>query len=235
MNRQSRVSKRHFLPSIFLLLLIIGLLKPALATEASKIPMTAQSLDRKELLTGQSRNQGAKLDKLIRAPLAPHREITEVGTVSTATPVAFRGYLILSIALLLFSTHAAATEGTVTYKKALIHDPAPNTVIRAGDDAVSSKDFDGAMQRYQKAASNKDETERASALNRIGELSEWGLGVRRDYATSFKYFQKAALLGNPYAQANLGNAYFLHWECKGTSQKPNAGLNKPQITESSSP
>jgi hypothetical protein len=35
------VSKRHFLPSIFLLLLIIGLLKPALATEASKIPMTA--------------------------------------------------------------------------------------------------------------------------------------------------------------------------------------------------
>jgi hypothetical protein len=35
------VSKRHFLPSIFLLLLTIGLLKPALATEASKIPMTA--------------------------------------------------------------------------------------------------------------------------------------------------------------------------------------------------
>jgi hypothetical protein len=35
------VSKRHFLPSIFLLLLIIGVLQPALASEAPKIPMTA--------------------------------------------------------------------------------------------------------------------------------------------------------------------------------------------------
>lgn len=35
------VARRHFLPGIFLLLLVSALLQPALATEASKIPMTA--------------------------------------------------------------------------------------------------------------------------------------------------------------------------------------------------
>ena len=35
------VARRHFLPDIFLLLLVSALLQPALATEASKIPMTA--------------------------------------------------------------------------------------------------------------------------------------------------------------------------------------------------
>lgn len=35
------VSRRHFLPVTMLLLLVTGLLQPALATEASKIPMTA--------------------------------------------------------------------------------------------------------------------------------------------------------------------------------------------------
>ncbi len=37
------VARRHFLPGIFLLLLVSALLQPALATEASEIPMTAAS------------------------------------------------------------------------------------------------------------------------------------------------------------------------------------------------
>src|SRR6267142_1920314 len=105
------------------------------------------------------------------------------------------------------SAEPSATEATVTFKER-IHDAAPNNVISLGDKALSIKDYSGAMKQYHEATNDKDAKTRASALNRIGELYEWGLGVRRDYEQSFSWYQKAALLGNPYAQANLGNCFF---------------------------
>jgi TPR repeat protein len=116
--------------------------------------------------------------------------------------------MIAGCALLLGSAESSATEATVTFEKERIHDAAPNNVISLGDKALSGKDYSGAMKQYQEAANDKDTKIRASAWNRIGELYGWGLGVRKDYVQSFSWYQKAALLGNPYAQAHLGNYFF---------------------------
>src|SRR6202042_269480 len=65
-----------------------------------------------------------------------------------------------------------------------------------------------AMRQYQNASNDKDPRIQSSAFNRIGELFASGLGVGQNDAESFKWFRNAALLGNPFAEANLGNSYF---------------------------
>src|SRR6266404_3762284 len=93
----------------------------------------------------------------------------------------FSFVMIAGCALLLGPAESSATEATVSFKKERIHDAAPNNAISLGDKALSIKDYSGAMKQYQEAANDKDAKIRGSALNRIGELYGWGLGVRKDY------------------------------------------------------
>ena len=95
-----------------------------------------------------------------------------------------------------------------TYKKDLVFDRAPNEVIAQGDKALADKDYSGALKRYQEASKDVSGQVQAAALNRMGELYDRGLGVKQDWARSFELYQKAAILGNPYAEANLANALF---------------------------
>jgi Sel1 repeat len=115
---------------------------------------------------------------------------------------------LFAIALLLASCEQSVSGGGATYKKGLVHDRPSSDAISAGDAAAAAKDFSGAMREYQRASSDKDTQVQASAFNRIGELYESGLGVAQDHAESVKWFKKAALLGNAYGEANLGNCLF---------------------------
>ena len=95
-----------------------------------------------------------------------------------------------------------------TYKTDFIFDDAPNAVVSQGDKALVEKDYSAALKQYEAASKDLDEKVQASALNRLGELYERGVGVKQDWTRSFDLYQKAAILGNPYGQANLGNSLF---------------------------
>lgn len=125
-----------------------------------------------------------------------------------------------------------------TYKKDLVFDRAPTEIIAQGDKALTDKDYSGALKRYQEASKDVSEQVQAAALNRLGELYDRGLGVKQDWARSFDLYQKAAILGNPYAEANLGNALFfglgterdlqeaLRWALKGAEGDVPMALNQ---------
>jgi len=94
-------------------------------------------------------------------------------------------------------SHAEATYKT-----------APNEVVSQGDKALAEKEYLRALNRYEEASKEVNEKIQASALNRMGELYERGLGVGRDYKRSYDLYQKSAILGNHYGQANLANGLF---------------------------
>jgi TPR repeat protein len=102
----------------------------------------------------------------------------------------------------------AGTYGSPSYKTAMIHDDAPDPIVAAGDMAMAASDYTRAMGRYQEAARSENPVVRASAMNRIGELYEWGFGVGVNYLQSVSWFRKGAELGNKYAQSNLGGVLF---------------------------
>jgi TPR repeat protein len=105
-----------------------------------------------------------------------------------------------------FSNRTSHAEAT--YKTAFIFDAPPNEEISQGDNALAEKDYARALKRYEEASKDVIEKVQASALNRMGELYERGLGVGIDYGRSFDLYQKSAILGNPYGQANFANSLF---------------------------
>jgi uncharacterized protein len=100
------------------------------------------------------------------------------------------------------------SQAEATYKTAFKFDDPPNDVVSQGDKALAEKDYASALKRYEDASKDVNEQIQASALNRMGELYERGLGVKRDYTRSFDLYEKSAILGNPYGQANLANSLF---------------------------
>jgi TPR repeat protein len=80
--------------------------------------------------------------------------------------------------------------------------------VSQGDKALAEKDYSGALMRYEVALKDVNEKVQASALNRMGELYERGAGVARDYQRSFSLYEKSAMLGNVYGQANFANSLF---------------------------
>jgi TPR repeat protein len=130
------------------------------------------------------------------------------------------------------------TSNRPTYKRDLVFDDAPNGVVSQGDKALAEKDYSGALKRYEEASKDVNEKVQSAALNRMGELYDRGLGVKQDWARSFDLYQKAAILGNPYGQANLANALFfgigagrnlteaLRWALKGAEGDMPMALNQ---------
>jgi TPR repeat protein len=126
------------------------------------------------------------------------------------TPARWAAWILFSVVLIpCLVTPQTSSACGVPCKKSLVHDPAPNEMILQGDNAIAAQDYARAMQRFQAAVADTNPVVRASASNRIGELYEWGFGVKQDYAESASWYQKSASLGNRYAAANLGNSYFL--------------------------
>ena len=125
-----------------------------------------------------------------------------------------------------------------TYKMDLVFDDAPDAVVAQGDKALGEKNYSGALKQYEEASKDLSEKVQSSALNRMGELYDRGLGVRQDWTRSFDLYQKAAILGNPYGQANLANALFfgigtdrdlaeaLRWALKGAEGDVPMALNQ---------
>ena len=130
------------------------------------------------------------------------------------------------------------TLNQASYKKDLVFDDAPNGVVAQGDKALTEKDYSGALKRYEEASKDVSEKVQSSALNRMGELYDRGLGVKQDWTRSFDLYQKAAILGNPYGQANLANALFfgigtdrnlteaLRWALKGAEGDVPMAINQ---------
>jgi hypothetical protein len=120
----------------------------------------------------------------------------------------------------------------------LVFDDAPNAVVAQGDKALGEKNYSDALKQYEEASKDVSEKVQSSALNRMGELYDRGLGVRQDWTRSFDLYQKAAILGNPYGQANLANALFfgigtdrdlaeaLRWALKGAEGDVPMALNQ---------
>ena len=136
------------------------------------------------------------------------------------TPGKSRG-LIISVAILGYALNSACTPQSApstssnltshpeaTHKTVFVFDDAPNEVVSRGDKALAERDYSGALKQYEEASKDMNEKVQASALNRMGELYERGLGLKRDYAHSFDLYEKSAILGNPYGQANLANSLF---------------------------
>jgi TPR repeat protein len=125
-----------------------------------------------------------------------------------------------------------------TLKSAFVFDAAPNEVVAAGDKALAEKNYSVAMQRYEEAVKDVNEKVQGSALNRLGELYERGLGVNQDWSRSFDLYQKSAILNNAYGAANLGNALFfalgtdrnlkeaLRWALKGADGNVPMAINQ---------
>jgi TPR repeat protein len=105
------------------------------------------------------------------------------------------------------SSHLTTYSGA-TYKTDFTFDDAPSAAVALGDKALKAKNYSVALKQYEEASKDPNEKVQASALNRMGELYERGLGVRQDWTRSFDLYQKAAILGNPYGQANLANSLF---------------------------
>jgi TPR repeat protein len=153
-----------------------------------------------------------------------------------------RGLIICSV-LLGYSLISACTPQSgpanqPTYKADLDFDDAPNGVVVQGDKALQEKNYSGALKRYEEASKDVSEKVQSSALNRMGELYDRGLGVKQDWTRSFDLYQKAAILGNPHGQANLANALFfgigsdrdlaeaLRWALKGAEGNVPMALNQ---------
>jgi TPR repeat protein len=130
------------------------------------------------------------------------------------------------------------TAKQATYKTDLVWDDAPNALVAQGDKALKEKDYAITLQRYEDASKDVNERVQASALNRLGELYERGLGVSQDRRRSFDLYQKAAILDNPYGQANLANALFfglgsdrnlkeaMRWALKGAEGNVAMAINQ---------
>lgn len=127
---------------------------------------------------------------------------------------------------------------TIYPKTDFILDDAPNPLISLGDKALAAKDYGSALKAYQEASVDMNQKVQASALNRLGELYQRGLGVSEDLRRSFDLYEKSALLGNAYGAANLGNCYFfasgternlvdaLRWASKGAEGDVPMALNQ---------
>jgi TPR repeat protein len=125
-----------------------------------------------------------------------------------------------------------------THKTKIVFDEAPNAVVAEGDKALGERNYVVALQKYEVAAKDVNEKVQGSALNRMGELYERGLGVDQDWTRSFEIYQKAAILGNSYGQANLANALFfaigtdrnlteaLRWALKGAEGDVTMAINQ---------
>lgn len=130
------------------------------------------------------------------------------------------------------------TSKQATYKKDFVFDDAPNELVAQGDKGLAEKDYSGALKRYVEASKDVSEKVQSSALNRMGELYDRGLGVKQDWTRSFDLYQKAAILENPFAEANLANALFfgmgtdrdlpeaLRWALKGAEGDVPMALNQ---------
>lgn len=131
-----------------------------------------------------------------------------------------------------------SSRAEATLKSAFIFDDPPNETVSQGDKALGEKNYSGALKRYEEASKDVNEKVQSSALNRMGELYDRGLGVKQDWTRSFDLYQKAAILGNPYGQANLANALFfgigtdrnlaeaLRWALKGAEGDVPMALNQ---------
>jgi hypothetical protein len=100
------------------------------------------------------------------------------------------------------------SHAEATFKTAFIFDDPPNEVVSQGDKALAEKEYLRALNRYEEASKDVNEKIQASALNRMRELYERGLGVGRDYKRSYDLYRKSAILGDHYGQANLANGLF---------------------------
>jgi uncharacterized protein len=149
-----------------------------------------------------------------------------------------RGLLICFVLLGYSLLSACGPSNQATYKKDLVFDDAPNGIVAQGDKALQEKNYSNALKRYEEASKDVSEKVQSAALNRMGELYERGLGVKQDWTRSFDLYQKAAILGNQYGQANLANALFfgigtdrnlteaLRWALKGAEGEVPMALNQ---------
>jgi TPR repeat protein len=106
--------------------------------------------------------------------------------------VVLLGYSLISACTPQGGSSTSSNRGSsaeVSYKTAFIFDDPPDEVVSQGDKALAGEDYVHALKRYEEASKDVNEKVQASALNRMGELYERGLGVERDFTRSIDLYQ----------------------------------------------
>jgi TPR repeat protein len=124
--------------------------------------------------------------------------------------------------LLAWSVSSASDYATCCALRDLVREPAASKALSSGDKALAAGDAAEALQRYKDIAASKDRVLASSAFERLGEAYAEGTGVKQDFTRSVQEFQTAALLGDPYAEANLADFLFFG---VGTPADPKQALN----------
>ena len=75
--------------------------------------------------------------------------------------------------------------------------------------AVDNKDYDTALECYNKVLEGKEQIYIASASYNIGNMYRYGVGVELDYAQAMVWYEKSADLG--YATAMNAIGYMYNW------------------------
>jgi TPR repeat protein len=76
-------------------------------------------------------------------------------------------------------------------------------ILKNGNDFLDKKDYVQAKYWYEKGV----ELNNGNAMNQLGYLYNFGIGVTQDYATAIYWYKKGAELNNSDAMANLGYLY----------------------------
>jgi TPR repeat protein len=99
----------------------------------------------------------------------------------------------------------ASPSPTASVRQALTSPTPPSVAdwLAEAERYLDAKDYAQALPLLRKAA----ETDKAEALNQLGELYYSGHGVTQDYGRARQWFQKAAAAGNTNAMYRLGELY----------------------------
>ncbi len=69
------------------------------------------------------------------------------------------------------------------------------------------RNYQKALEYYQKATDTKDNNLRSWAYNNLGEMYEHAKGVEKDYSQALQYYKQATEIGNATAYNNLADLY----------------------------
>ncbi|MBQ7220635.1 MAG: sel1 repeat family protein [Synergistaceae bacterium] len=156
-----------------------------------------------------SRLRGCRIEPISReeAKRLIKRRAFSLSTIDKKISDSQRNQLSLSINPSL----SAKSENSLNNLRASAEAGYPISQFRLGKYYLHRKDFPLALKWLASAADMGN----TGAMNDLGYMHEYGMGVQQDYQKAFDFYLKAAEKGNASAQNNLGGMYL---NAKGVKQ-----------------
>jgi TPR repeat protein len=106
------------------------------------------------------------------------------------------------------TTAVDASKAIVACRQAIdLHPNDPALLFQLGRAYHADKNYSEALRFYRQAA----DLGGAAAMNNLGQLYQYGLGVTKDYSEAERFYRKAADLGNSFGMNNLALMYQNGW------------------------